>query len=47
MLLCQLSDQLGNQMFAYAAIKSIALDHGYKFGVNITIRQPIFEKRHR
>ena len=43
MLLCQLSDQLGNQMFAYAAIKSIALDHGYKF----TIRQPIFEKRHR
>lgn len=33
MLLCQLSDQLGNQMFAYAAIKSIALDHGYKFGV--------------
>ena len=33
MLICKLSDQLGNQMFAYAAIKSIAKDKGYKFGV--------------
>ena len=33
MLICKLSDQLGNQMFAYAAIKSIAKDKGYKFSV--------------
>ena len=33
MLICKLSDQLGNQMFAYAAIKSIAKDKDYTFGV--------------
>ena len=33
MLICKLSDQLGNQMFAYAAIKTIAKDKGYEFGV--------------
>lgn len=33
MLVCQLSDQLGNQMFAYATIKTIALDKGYVFKV--------------
>lgn len=33
MLICKLSDQLGNQMFAYAAVKTIALDKGYDFGV--------------
>lgn len=34
MLICKLSDQLGNQMFAYAAIKSIAKDKGYDFYVH-------------
>lgn len=33
MLILQISDQLGNQMFAYAAVKSIALDLNYKFGL--------------
>ncbi len=33
MLIIKLSDQLGNQMFAYAAIKSIAKDKNYTFGV--------------
>lgn len=33
MLICKLSDQLGNQMFAYAAIKSIAKDKNYAFGI--------------
>lgn len=33
MLVVKLSDQLGNQMFAYAAVKSIALDKGFEFGV--------------
>ena len=33
MLILQVSDQLGNQMFAYAAVKSIALDLNYKFGL--------------
>lgn len=33
MIICKLSDQLGNQMFAYAAIKSIALDKGYEFRI--------------
>lgn len=27
MIICKLSDQLGNQMFAYASVKSIALDN--------------------
>jgi len=31
MLIAKLSDQLGNQMFAYAAVKTIALDKGYNF----------------
>ncbi|HIT82428.1 MAG TPA: alpha-1,2-fucosyltransferase [Candidatus Caccoplasma merdavium] len=33
MLVVKLSDQLGNQMFAYASVKSIALDKGFEFGV--------------
>lgn len=33
MIVCKLSDQLGNQMFAYASTKCIALDKGYKFGL--------------
>lgn len=33
MLICKLSDQLGNQMFAYASIKSIAKDKGLDFKV--------------
>lgn len=33
MLLLKVSDQLGNQMFAYAAVKSIAIDKGYRFGL--------------
>ncbi len=33
MLICKLSDQLGNQMFAYAAVKTIALDRGMDFKV--------------
>lgn len=31
MLLLRTSDQLGNQMFAYAAVKTIALDKGFEF----------------
>ncbi len=33
MLLLKVSDQLGNQMFAYAAVKSIAIEKGYGFGM--------------
>ena len=33
MIICKLSDQLGNQMFAYAAVKTIAKDKGYDFRV--------------
>lgn len=33
MIICKLSDQLGNQMFAYASVKSIALDKGYDFKI--------------
>jgi hypothetical protein len=33
MLIANLSDQLGNQMFAYASIKAIALDCGYEFRI--------------
>ncbi len=33
MLLLKTSDQLGNQMFAYASVKTIALDRGYEFRV--------------
>jgi len=33
MLICKLCDQLGNQMFAYAAIKSISIDNGYGFRI--------------
>ncbi len=33
MLLLKTSDQLGNQMFAYASVKTIALDQGYEFRV--------------
>jgi len=33
MLLLKTSDQLGNQMFAYASVKTIALDKGYEFRV--------------
>lgn len=32
MLVVNISDQLGNQMFAYAAIRTIAEQHGYDFG---------------
>lgn len=32
MLIATLKDQLGNQMFAYASIKAIAMDKGYDFG---------------
>ena len=32
MVIAGLSDQLGNQMFAYASVKSICLDKGYPFG---------------
>ena len=31
MIICKLSDQLGNQMFAYAAIKNIAEKKGFDF----------------
>ena len=33
MIICKLSDQLGNQMFAYAAVNTIAKDKGYDFRV--------------
>lgn len=32
MLVVNISDQLGNQMFAYAAIRTIAEQKGYDFG---------------
>lgn len=35
MIIIKLSDQLGNQMFAYAMAKSLSLRKGYKLGVNV------------
>lgn len=32
MVIVKLADQLGNQMFAYASIKSMCIDKGYSFG---------------
>ena len=32
MLVVNISDQLGNQMFAYAAIRTLAEQKGYDFG---------------
>lgn len=43
MLVVKLSDQLGNQMFAYAAVKSIALDKGFEFGVYNEYDNPLVE----
>lgn len=41
MIIVKLKDQLGNQMFAYASIKSIAMDKNMKFGF---FRVPLSEE---